>query len=123
VAAKPVHFAFRNEMLQRKLLSKLVKKKIPYKIDRYGEIIYPASARVLVEEELIRSLRRSVFTQWQLLFCPDDWIPVYRKYMQDHHIDFIEESIAGKINFLLSRVYRPHRWQLSNPKRQRPRAT
>jgi hypothetical protein len=49
------------------------------------------------------------------LMCPKNCRAVYREYMREHNIPFIERYVNGKFEFILPRKYRPHAWKLNFP--------
>jgi hypothetical protein len=108
-------FQFADEDLNRRLIALLKKKRIPHRIDRDGVIHYSANDELAVENDLICSLRDTVFSKWQILSFPKEWADVYRRYMTQHGIPFKEELHQGDLWLLLPRKYRPHQWKLDDP--------
>jgi hypothetical protein len=81
-------------------------------VDREGVVHYFPDDAETVENELLRTVRDSVFPSWQIISCPEDWANRYKVYMRQHAIPFEEEVIDHQLCFLIPRKYRPHTWKL-----------
>jgi hypothetical protein len=102
-----------NDKLNLRLIGLLKKANIDYVVDRDGAIRYSCQDEAVVGNELIRRIRNEVFSPWQLLSCPKEWIERYKQYMRQKHVEFSEELINSQLCFLLPRKYRPHSWKLN----------
>lgn len=107
-------FKFMNDKLNLRLIGLLKRANIDYVVDRDGAIRYSSKDEEVVGNELIRTIRNEVFSPWQLLSCPKEWIERYKQYMRQKHVDFSEELINDQLCFLLPRKYRPHSWKLED---------
>ena len=107
-------FKFARDDLNRRLIALLNKNKIRHFVDKSGVIHYAPEDEESVENDLIGSIRDRVFSSWQVLSCPKEWIERYRQYMTRHDIPFQEEWIDGQWCFLLPRKHRPHLWKLDD---------
>jgi len=105
-------FRFVDDDLNRRLIVLLKKRKVGHSVDRNGVIHYSPDDAAFVGNDLIGSIRGDVFSAWQVLTCPEDWIRRYRDYMTQHEIPFTEEISNGQLWFLLPRKHRPHAWKL-----------
>ena len=105
-------FKFMNDKLNLRLIGLLKKANIDHIVGRDGVIRYSSRDEKLVGNELIRTIRNEVFSAWQLLSCPKDWVERYKRYMTHKHVEFSEELINNQLCFLLPRKYRPHSWKL-----------
>jgi len=105
-------FKFMNDTLNLRLIGLLKKANIDYTVGRDGAIRYSACDERIVGNELIRTIRNGVFSAWQILSCPRDWIERYKRYMRRKHVPFSEELINNQLCLLLPRKYRPHSWKL-----------
>jgi hypothetical protein len=105
-------FRFAEDDLNRRLISLLKKTGLRHFVDENGVIHYSREDEERVENDLICSIRKSVFTSWQVLTCPKEWTERYKTYMTQRDIPFKEELSNGQKWFLLPQKYRPHRWQL-----------
>ena len=105
-------FKFLNDGLNQELIGLLKKAGIEHSIDKDGAIRYSPGDEEVVENELIASIRGSVFPSWQVLTCPTDWTARYKDHMHRHGIPFQEEWSDGERWFLIPRKYRPHSWKL-----------
>jgi hypothetical protein len=101
-----------NDKLNLRLVGLLKKANIDYALGRDGVIHYSSRDEAVVGNELIRTIRKEVFPDWQLLSCPKDWVERYKRYMTDKHVEFSEELINNQQCFLLPRKYRPHSWKV-----------
>ncbi len=101
---------FLDISLQRRLISALRRHGIAHRLGKGGVVYYPRTAEREVSDRVLSAIRTSVFPQWQLLTCPNDWIERYRAYMEAHNIPYREEIEGRRFWFLLPRKYRPHRW-------------
>jgi hypothetical protein len=101
-----------DDNLNRQLIDLLKRKRIQHSVGKDGVIRYSPDDEELVENELIRSIRDSVFKPWQIISCPKDWAERYKSYMSRHEIPFVEELIDRQLCFLIPRKYRPHSWRL-----------
>ena len=106
-------FRFLDAGLNRQLTGLLKRARIAFSQSPDGTIQYSPLDEVVVENELIKSIRDRQFSNsWQVISCPEDWAARYREYMQAHAVPFLEERIDGRPCFVLSRRYRPHSWKL-----------
>jgi len=105
-------FKFAEDDLNRRLMALLKKQGIRYSVDQHGLIHYSPDDEASVENDVIGSIRDRVFSPWQVLHCPKDWVEPYKQYMMQHGIPFKEELNDGQLSFLLPRKYRPHQWKL-----------
>jgi len=114
--SKPVvvenSFKFLDVQLNRDLARLMNKAKIAYSIDESGFINYSENDVLIVENELICSIRNKVFKRWSILICPIDLLQAHKDYMDSHHIPFKEELANGELWFLLPAKYRPLKWKL-----------
>lgn len=111
-------FKFLDDGLNRALVGLLEGADIDHLIDEGGVVHYSAGDREVVENDLICSIRDEVFSPWQILTCPGDWIAHYTDYMRRHDIPFRGELSDGEMWFLIPRKYRPHSWKLESPIKQ-----
>jgi hypothetical protein len=107
-------FRFAADGYNRRLIGLLKQKKIRHSVDETGVIYYASEDEDYVENDLIAAIRNSIFSSWQVLSCPKEWVKRYRFYMSQHGISFEEEWDNGQVCFLLPRKYRPHRWKLDH---------
>lgn len=113
--AKNLSFKFLDEKLNQQLLELLKKSKVKHHIGKDGAIHYARADEAAVEDDLICTMRDKVFSRWQVLTCPRDWIMTYEEYMRARRIPFHKELSNGEVWFLLPGQYRPHRWKLNDP--------
>jgi len=104
-------FAFLDGDLQNQLIALVKRAGISHRIDKKGVIHYRSADEQVMGNELICSIRSKVFTRWQTLSCPEDWVGRYRGYMERRRIPFVEELHDGDVGFLLSQEFRPHSWK------------
>jgi hypothetical protein len=109
-------FRFLNNPLNKQLISLLKKAKVKHSLDQNDVIHYQPDDEEMIENEFISSVRSKTFSSWQLLSCPQEWVEIYKSYMNRHKIKFAEELIDGRVNFLIPRSVRPHSWKLTPPK-------
>jgi hypothetical protein len=105
-------FRFAEDDLNRRLIALLKKNGIRHSVDENGVIHYSPEDEKSVENDLVSSIRKRVFSSWQVLSCPKEWTERYKQYMTQRDIPFKEELIGGQLCFLLPRKYRPQRWKL-----------
>lgn len=105
---------FADDCLNRRLIALLEESHVAHTVAEDGTIHYSASDEQVVGNELIQGIRRGEFASWQILCCPSDWVERYKTYMVERQIPFQEEIMDGEVQFLISRRYRPHSWQLEN---------
>jgi hypothetical protein len=116
--AKSHSFRFADHELNQELVRAFKKAKLGYTVGRNGLVHFPTSDLDLVENELICSIRDSVFPSWQVVTCPSDWVERYQDYMKRNKIPFKVELSDGETWFLIPRNYRPHAWKLDIPSRK-----
>lgn len=70
-----VKYAFRfiDDRLNQQLITLLKRNRIQHSVGKNGVIRYSRADEELMENELIRSIRDSVFPSWQIISCPKDW--------------------------------------------------
>ncbi len=107
-------FKFVDETLNRRLLALLNRAGVKHTVDKGGAVHYSPDDEGVVENDLISSIRDQVFSSWQVLTCPVDWIQRYREYMTKHGVPFREELSNNQLWFLIPRKYRPHSWKLED---------
>lgn len=107
-------FRFSDDVYNRRLIDLLKKRQIRHSVDKQGIIHYAPEDEECVENDLIASIRTRIFSSWQVLSCPQEWLERYRFYMTQHGISFEEEWDDGQVCFLLPQKYRPHRWKLES---------
>ena len=117
---RTLSFKFMNDKLNLRLIGLLKKANIDYTVGRDGVIRYSTCDEPVVGNELIRTIRNEVFSAWQVLSCPKDWIERYKRYMMRKHVAFSEELINNQLCFLLPLKYRPHSWKLDEGADPRP---
>ncbi len=105
-------FRFMDDELHRRMLALLKKHMIKHVVNSDGVIHYSVKDEEIVGNELIATVRASVFPSWQLLSCPADWTERYKRHMNQHGVPFREERFNNELCFLLPRKYRPHSWEL-----------
>jgi hypothetical protein len=105
-------FKFLDDDLNHRLIALMKKARVNHVVDKTGIIHYSPDDDEVVENDLICSIRRQVFTSWQILTCPNDWIGTYKRYMSKHRIPFSEELSNNQLWFLIPRKYRPYAWKL-----------
>lgn len=105
-------FRYVDDKLNNKLQLMLKRMKVKHRVDKTGTIHYSAHDVDVVENDLIKRIRDSVFPKWQIISCPSDCIIQYKEYMESHKIPYKEELVASNVCFLVSRKYRPHTWKL-----------
>ncbi len=109
-------FRLVDDSLNRQLIGLLKRNGVQHAVGKNGVIRYSPANVELVENDLIASIRDSVFPSWQIISCPKDWAERYKTYMIHHEIPFVEELIDRQLCFLIPRAYRPHSWRLANEK-------
>lgn|SRR5487761_2014796 len=107
-------FRFLDDGLNQQLIALLQKADINHCVGKDGVVHYSPADGEVVENDFICTIRDKVFPSWQILTCPRDWIPRYKKYMKSHELPFHEELSNGELWFLLPGKYRPHRWKLDD---------
>jgi hypothetical protein len=115
-------FRFLNNELNDRLIQLFKRAEIQHRVDRAGLIRYSTADEEVVENDLIRSVRDSVFPSWQVLTCPSEWTTRYRDYLRRNDIPFQEELVDGELWFLIPRKYRPGAWKLEDPSQKRQRS-
>lgn len=115
-------FRFVDPELNRDLIALLKKSGIRHLVDQRGVIRYSPQDEERVENDLISTIRGRKFPAWQIATCPSNWTEVYRSYMQERSIPFVEEIMDGDVWFLIPRRYRPHAWKLKEPSAAETRA-
>jgi hypothetical protein len=105
-------FRFLDEKLNHRLIDLLKKSGISFTVDAENAIHYSREAEEFIENEAVARIRRSVFSQWQIISCPSGSAPQYKEYMLQHDVPFVEELIDRRLCFLIPRSYRPHSWKL-----------
>jgi len=105
-------FRFCDEKLQDQLLRLVKEMNLPISVGQRGDIRYPNRLVLLIENELISSLRYQMFPKWQIITCPRNWITRYRTYIFKHKVPCVEEVASGKVWFLVPGRFRPHQWKL-----------
>jgi hypothetical protein len=105
-------FRFVNDKLNQRFVALINKAGIDHTVDRDGCVHYSPKDEEVVGNDLICSLRNDVFSSWQILSCPKDWVERYKQYMDLHHVPFSVELINEQVSFLIPRRYRPHSWKL-----------
>ncbi|MCI0738459.1 MAG: hypothetical protein L0Y72_05400 [Gemmataceae bacterium] len=115
-------FRFLNNDLNKELIGLLKKSKVKHSVDAHDIIHYSANEDDVVENDFICAVRDRVFSSWQVLTCPRDWIAVYKDYMSRHSIPFSEEISNGELWFLIPGDCQPHLWDLVDPanKKKKP---
>jgi hypothetical protein len=106
---------FLDSRLNRALVKLLKKAKIAHSIDKIGLISYSVDDVEIVENELLRIIRSSVFPSWAIITCPEGWIAAYKDYMLKRGIPFKEELDGGELWFLIEGKRRSHSWKLVDP--------
>lgn len=112
---KSYSFRFVDNDLNHELIRLLKKAKVGHSVDKAGVIHYSEVDGLLVQNDLICSIRDQLLPAWQILTCPPEWRETYRDYMERHHIPYREELSNGELWFLIDRRYRPHAWKLDDP--------
>lgn len=107
-------FRFRDARLNARLADLAKRRGFGAKLER-DVLRYAVGDEEVVEIDLIGAVRDEVFSRWQVLSCPAEWVAVYREYMVMHDIPFQEECANGATQFLLPRSRRPHNWKLKEP--------
>src|SRR5205807_4439755 len=112
-----------NDDLNRQLLGLLkAKARGKFTTDATGAVHYAHHDEDLIANDLISSVRDSVFHLWQVVHCPAHWTESYKRYMSEHKVPFTEEIRDDELRFLIPRSYDPHSWELQEPRtRGRPR--
>lgn len=110
------NFKFLDDELNERLRKLAASSGVNHRIDSDGTLHYSADDVDLVENELLRTIRSSVFPSWQIINCPAEWANSYKDYMLIHNVKFKEELLDGQLRFLLARNHRPHHWKLRDPK-------
>jgi hypothetical protein len=105
-------FKFADKHLNEQLLSLVKKSAVPSGIERDGRILYRSEDEEAFED-LLAEVRDSVFSRWQVLSCPEDWVQKYRSALEDRGIEFQEELNNGAVEFLIPEECRPHRWKMN----------
>lgn len=105
-------FRFLDDELNEKLVARIQSSAIPHQVDPDGTIRYSTEDEQRVDESVIRAIREEVFPRWQVLTCPPDAAPSYRRYMEHNRLPFEEEVIDGAVSFLIPLDVDPHRWKL-----------
>ena len=113
-------FKFLKDARNNRFIAALKKAGIRHTVDNRGIVRYSPDDEDVVEDNIISSIRGSVFSSWQILCCPKSWVQAYRDYMTARGIPFAEELIDNETCFLIHRRYRPHSWKLKAPKRRSP---
>jgi hypothetical protein len=110
-------FRFRDETLNRRLISLIKQSQAHCSVDSRGVVRYAADDVDLIENEIISRVRTSVFPRWQIICCPSEWAESYKQYMLAHGIPHVEELSDRERCFLVPRKFRPHAWKLNEPRR------
>jgi len=108
-------FRFRDGRLNQALVKLLKKAKIEHSVDKNSSVIYSIDDQLIVENELLRIVRSSVFPRWAIITCPEGWIAAYKDYMLERGIPFKEELHGGELWFLIEGKRRSHSWKLVDP--------
>lgn len=115
-------FRFLDKDLNQELIRLVKRAKISHSIDKDGVVHYSSDNAEPIENELICSIRDTVFPSWQIITFPDDWTIRYKDYINRHGIPFREEQSNGALSLLIPRRYRPHSWKLDgSTKKERQR--
>lgn len=115
-------FQFTDEILNNRLTALLKKEaRDRHTVDEDGVVHYSHDEEDFIGNDLICSVRGSVFPSWQIISFPKDWTESYQRYMTAHNVPFRGEVRDGQLRFLIPRNYRPHSWKLKEPDRLRKR--
>jgi hypothetical protein len=106
-------FRFVDDGLNQRLIALMKKAQVSHVVDKAGVLHYSPDDEEVVENDLICSIRDQVFSSWQIVTCPNDWIGQYKRYMSKHRIPYSEELSNDQVWFLIPRKYRPHAWRLT----------
>lgn len=105
-------FKFLNEKLQKKLISLLRKKaKNKFKILPSLYIEYDEKDVDLIENQLICSVRVSVFPNWQIVTASNNSF-AFQMELQKRKVSFELEIKNFDIRFLINKKYKPHAWKI-----------
>ncbi len=105
-------FKFVAKPLNDQLLALVAAAEIPWERGKDERICYRSEDEEAFEE-LLAQVRGSIFPKWQVLSSPEDWVPKYRKALEDRGIDFQEELNNGALEFLIPGTCRPHHWKIA----------
>jgi hypothetical protein len=114
------HSRFRlcDESLQRELLARVARSAVPHAVEPDGTLRYASENREEIEDEFICSLRQSLFPEWGIFTLEGDGHPrprttaLFREYMLNHGIPFVEEAHDGFAWFLVAQEHDSFAWDV-----------
>lgn len=99
-----------NKALNRKLLLRTKAAHIAHEVAR-DTVYYSPDDEENFGSLVLAGLRSGVFSPWQVLSCPEDWVEKYRAYMRQRKIPYQEEMSNAELCFLIPGQYRPNFWK------------
>jgi hypothetical protein len=114
------NFRFIDQRLQQEVLTRIARTGVAHEIGEDGMLHYASVDAEVVENDLICSIRDTVFPAWSIFtvegcgLAPDPLeTGKYRDYMRTHHIPFVEEVHDTERWFLIPDPYDSFAWNVS----------
>ena len=104
-------FRFMPPKLNAALQAALNGADIDHAVDRWGYVYYH-DRDTEAFEDILATVRSSVFESWQVLSCPADAVNAYRQVMRQRKVRFVVEVDNNRVEFLIPGDVDPHSWPL-----------